>query len=338
MNYLIFFAMSLLSLLFGCRTKESPVKSPEWPRFPATDQSAAKVVPVHLEDGYWPKCFFIPADKQSVYVLGHGKIVSTTMQDGEETRPDLRDRANYRLYALDTKGQITHRLNLPSQDVRVSARFGLVDGQTILWFNEQFLVLDTRKFVIQEKIPVYDEQHFPSRQNIELMTPDEQRDAYLKKLETILEKPASCRWLEWKPGNGYFVFVQGPAGKRSAWAPIGREDDVLADLKSRLEPMVVLDNPGANNYADGANFLCADGPVQIREAEYRSAGTELDYPNYKSRMVLQYEMTVGHKTLHFSTTDKSRHNLRLDFSDNLMLATSDGAAWVAYEGILYRVE
>ena len=338
MKYPVFLAMSLLSLLFGCSTKKTPPRPEEYPRFPATDQPSAKVVRIALDNGYWPKCFFISGDKQSLLVLGYGRIASTTMEEGEETRPDLRDRANYRLYCLDTKGQIKQRLDLPPGDVYANARFGLVDGQMMLWFNEHFLVLDTGKFAIVEKIPVYHEQHFPSKQKVELMTPDEQQDAYLQKLEAILAKPASCKWLDWSAGDGYFVFVSSPAGKRSAWLPISREADVLAGLKSRLELLVVPVNPQAGNYENGENFHCTDGPVQIREAEYLSAGTELDYPNYKNRLVLQYEMTVGNKTLHFSTTDQKRHNLRLDFSNNLMLATADGAAWVKYEGDLYRID
>ncbi|MEO6759492.1 MAG: hypothetical protein ABIO24_08570, partial [Saprospiraceae bacterium] len=107
---------------------------------------------------------------------------------------------------------------------------------------------------------------------------------------------------------------------------------------SRFAPLVMPVNPNANNYENGDNFHCSDGPVQIREADYISAGSQLDYPNYKNRMVLQYEMVVGDKTLHFSTTDRSRHKLRLDFSDNRMLATADGAGWIKYEGVLYRVE
>ncbi|MEO6038590.1 MAG: hypothetical protein ABIQ93_09255 [Saprospiraceae bacterium] len=338
MKYLIPFTMSLLSLLFGCSPKKSPAKAEAYPRFPETDNPAAQVMPVKLDDGYWPKSFFISADKQSLFVLGYGKIVSTTMQEGEETRPDLRDRGYFRLFALNTRGQIVYRLDLPPGDVYTGSTFGIINGQTVLWFGDQFLVLDTQKLAVREKIPVYDIHYFPTKRNIELMTPDEQQDAYLQKFEAAVAKPATCKWLEWPFGGGYLVLVEGPAGKQSAWAPLSWENEVLADLKSRFEPLSMPYNPNANNYENGDSFKCSDGPVQIREAEYLSAGTELDYPNYKSRMVLQYEMTVGSKILHFSTTDKGRHNLRLDFTDDRMLATTDGAAWLKYEGELYRIE
>ncbi len=338
MKYLILLTMSLLSLLFGCNTKKTIApKSEEYPRFPATDNPAAKVERIHLDDGYWPKSFFITEDKQKIYVLGYSKIPSTTMVDGEETRPDLRDRAYFRLFCLDTKGQITHRRDLPAGDTHTGGLFGIVDGQLVLWFSDQLLALDTDKLTIVEKIPVYDTNFFPAKQDIELMTPDEQEDAYQQKFEAAVKKPAVCKWLEWPFGGGYMVLVQGP-GKRSAWAPMSWENEVLADMKSRFEPLLMPYNLQSNNYENGDNFHCIDGPAQIREAEYRSAGTQLDYPNYKNRMVLQYEMIVGQKTLHFSTTDRSRHNLRLDFSDNRLLSMADGAAWVKYEGDLYRIE
>ncbi len=337
MKYLILFTMSLLSLLFGCNTKKTPEKVEEYPRFPATDHPEAKVIPVALDSNYWLKSYYITPDKQNVYVLGYRKIVKP-MKEGEEPNPGEPRLADYRLYSLDNKGQIIHRLDLPRDEAYAGGSFVLLDNQLMLGISGEMLVLDQEKFTIQEKIPIYDSQSFPSKQDVELMTPDEQRDAYQEKFDAILAKPASCRWLEWSPGGGYLIFVQGPPGKRSAWDPISWEDEALADLKSRFEPMVVARNPNANNYEKGENFRCVDGPVQIRELDYLSAGTQLDWPNYKNRTVVQYEMIVGAKTLHFSTTDKSRHNLRMSFADNLMLSTSDGSGWLAYEGILYRVE
>lgn len=334
MKYLILFTMSLFSLLFGCNTKKTPAKPQEWPRFPETDHPAAKVVSVPLDSGFWVKSFFITPEKQYVYVLGYRKIIPA-MEEGEVLDPNQRDLADFRLYCLDSKGQIKHRLNLTQQRAYESSSFGLLGNQLMLQFGDQFLVLDAQKFAIQEKIPVYDTQYFPSKQEVEMMAPDEQRDAYQLLFDALLEKCTSCKWLHWIPGGQYYVFVQGSAGKRAAWSPMSYEDGLLADLKSRFDSIVPSMNPKA---VIGDHFYCADGPAQLREIEYLSAGTELDYPNYKSRTVLQYEMIVGDKTLHFSTTDKKRHQLRVGSPDNLMLSTLDGCAWVEYEGILYRVE
>ncbi len=190
MKYLIFIAMSLLSLLFGCKPKKTPPKSEEFPRFPATDNPAAKLELIKLDDGYWPKTFLITEDKQQVYVLGYGKIVSKTMVNGEETRPDLRDRAYFRLYALDKQGQITHRLDLPNGHTYTGGTFGMIDGQLVLWFDEQLLVLDPGKLAVLEKIPVYDTHVFPTKQDLEMMTPDEQQKAYQQKFEVAVAKPA----------------------------------------------------------------------------------------------------------------------------------------------------
>ncbi len=330
-------AMSLLSLLFGCNTKKTPAKPEEYPRFPETDQPTAQVVPVPLDSGYSVKSFFIAPDRQHVYVLGYRPIIPA-MEEGEVLDPNERDMAACRLYHLGDKGQVKHHLDLPPQKTYGYGSFGLLNDQLLLRFGDHFLVLDTQKIAIQERIPVYDEQFFPSKKKVGLMTPDEQRDAYQPLFEALLQQAAACKWLDWTPGGEYLVFVQGPAGKRSAWAPISYEDDLLVGLKSRLEPLLVKVNPQAGNDGPAENFQCTDGSVHIREVEYLSAVTELDYPNYKNRRVLQYEMTVGSKTLHFSTSDKKRHDLRLGLADNLLLATVDGTGWVKYEGVLYRIE
>jgi len=333
MKYPILLAMSILSLLFGCNPKKTPPKAEEWPRFPETDNPYIKIEPVQLDSGFLARSFFIQQDKQHVYVLGYKKDARRNPDD-----PSERETSDFRLYAIDTEGRPKRHLNLMRIDRYWGGSFGMLDNQLMIRLGDYFLVLDIAKFTIQEKISVYDKQFFPSKQKVELMTFDEQRDAYQALFDEMLEKCTGCKWLDWTPGGEYLVFVPGPAGKRSAWSPMSYEDELLADLKSRFELISVPLNPQTNNTQDGSEMYISDAGAKIREAEYLSGGTELDYPNYKNRSVLQYEMTLGDKKLHFSTTDKKRHDLRLRFSDNAMLSTADGAAWVTYEGVLYRIE
>lgn len=335
MKYLNLLAMSLLSILFGCNSKPTPAAAKAWPRFPATDHPETKVVAVPLDDGFTAKSFFIPEDRQSVLVLGI-RVNKKTL-DGEPL-PGEQGETDYRVYSFDLNGKKKKHKDIFHTNNSWGASFGVLENQLLLQIADYFLVLDPETLNPGEKIPVYDEQHFPSKQKVELMTPDEQRDAYQKLFDALPEKHASCKWLDWYPGGQYYVFVQGAAGHRAAWSPLTYEDELLADLKRRFEPIVVQRNPEAIIPEKGGNFQMSDAGGQVREAGYLSAGTELDYPNYKSRTIVQYEVKMGNKTLHFSTSDQERHNLRLGFADNMLLTTADGVAWVSYEGVLYRME
>lgn len=336
MKHFFVLLMSLFSLLFGCNTKKAATPKPqEYPFFPETDNPEVKITPVTLDSGYWISSFFIPEDKQHVYVLGY-KALPRKMIEGIEPDPSQVQQADFRLYRLDSKGQVELRSNLPRTDLGAGT-FGLLDGQLMLRIDEEFLVLDPEKFTVKEKIPVHDSQYHAAEETE--MTFDEHRDDYQAKFDAVLKNPAACRFLFWTPGGEYLVVVQTPKGKRSAWSPPSYEDELIADLKSRFEPLVVQLNPKANDpYDENSPFLIEDGPAKIHELARLSAGTQLVYPNYKSRSVLQYEMSLGDKKIHFSTTDKNGHDLHLHFADNGMLTTGDGAAWVKYESVLYRVE
>ncbi len=343
MKHLIILFMSLLSFLFGCNSKKNAEKAaeqtpptPEWPRFPATDNPAATVAPVVPEKGYYTKAFFIADDKQNVYVLGYRKI-RQDLEEGEEPNPGEKDDANFKLYCLDMQGQMIHQLDLRIRTkLYFDASFGMLEHQLMLRIDDFFLVIDPQQWRIVEKIPVYDNQFFPTKQKIELLLPEEQDEAYQQKFNEMLQNAANGKWLDWPSSGEHLIFIDGP--KRAAWTPISWEDDYLAGLKSRFTPVTVPSNTDTHDYKSGDNFHVSDGAASIREVEYLSGGTELDYPNYKSRSILQYEMIVNGKTVHFSTTDKKRHNLRIGYSDSIMLATADGSVWVKYEGVLYRCE
>lgn len=332
----ILLTMSLFSILFGCEEQKKPEKPPmEWPRFPATDKPQVQFVAIGL-DHFSIKSFFIAEDKRSVYVLGkRSSEAPKKRKEGFEPRPGEFGQVDCRLFCLDTKGKIKYHKDILRTDWLDGGSFGLLEGQLLLRVGDCFLVLDPKTFAILEKIPVHDPTYVPWKETER--TRDEQQADYQRQFDQLYQK-ATAKWLDWLPVPEYLVFVQGPSGKRSAWFPMTYEDDLLADLKKRFEPILVARNPNIVVSETGANFTITDGPSKIKEADCLSAGTQLDYPNYKNRSVLQYEMILGNKTLRFSTTDKDRHDLRLRFSDNLYLTTEDGSAWAIYEGVLYRIE
>jgi hypothetical protein len=307
MKYILLFLSGLSLLLLGCRRKKTSQKTTaEFPRFPETNNSNIAVKPVVLEKDFALVSFFIAPDKKNVYVLGARSSEHGKSQENGESRPGPPDYMDYRLYLLDAQGKIKKHLDMPHTDWMDRGSFGLLEGRLLLRVGDWFLVLDTQKWVIQEKIPVHDSRYIPWKETV--MTRDEHQADYQKRFEALYKK-TDARWLHWLAGGEYLVFVKG--------APL---------------------NPGFKDKSDeNARFEISDGVVKIREIEYLSGGTQLDYPNYKNRSVLQYEMLFGDRKINFSTTDIDRHDLHLDFSDNKMLTTEDGAAWVSFEGVLYRV-
>ncbi len=328
--------MSLITFLFGCGGKktsaDASAKTEAWPRFPATDNPSVQVEPVRLEGDFGLRAFFIAPDKQSVYVLGVRNSQHGNQREGGEPRPGPPDQVNYRLYCLDAMGQVKKQVDMLRTDWIGGGSFGLLEGQLMLRVGDWLLVLDPVKLTILEKIPVHESIYIPWKQTV--LMPDEHRADYQKKFDALYEKPGT-KWLYWTASGEHWVFVQGAAGKRSAWPPMDYEDELLADLEKRFPPLQVSLNPTA--FSPDSTQV-SDGAAAIREAELRSDGTQLDYPNYRNRSVLQYEMTLGDKKARFSTTDRDQHSLRVGYSDNMMLTTADGAVWVSFEGVIYRVK
>jgi hypothetical protein len=343
MKRLQFILSSLSLLLWGCNRKNAPkkVEVREWPRFPATDNPEIKVEKVVVEDDFDLRSFMIAPDKKSVYVLAARSSKRVKIPDGGKRHlgsPDFIDDdhyIDYRLYHLDAEGKVKKQLDMPRTDWMGRGSFGILEGELLLRVGDWFLVLDAQTLTIKEKIPVHDSEYVPWKQPT--MTRDEYEADYQKRFD-VLNKNPHARWLYWSASDEYFVFVQGETNRRSAWLPIPHDDEILTAIKKNFKPIHVTLNP---NFTSGDNkgrhFEISDGVAKIQEVEYLPGGTQLVYPNYKTRLVLQYEMIMGDKKAHFSTTDRDGHDLHLAFSTNKMLTTEDGVAWVQYEGGLYRL-
>ena len=329
MKHTILLIMSLLSILFGCNTKKTPPKAVEWPRFPATDNAETTVTALPLADGYTVRSFYITPDKQHLYVLG-----SRQPRSRNPAFPGEPAYVDYRLLCLDAGGKILYHKDMLRTDWMYGGTFGLLEGELLLRIGDWFLVLEPKTFAIKEKIQVHTSGYVSWKEKE--MTRDEHQADYQAKFDALLDKCKTCKLLYWSPGLEYLVFVQGKAGKRAAWEPMSYEDDVLADLKQRLEPLAVTLHAQTSN-ADSTHLQITDGSAQLREVAHLPGGTQFSYPNYKTRTVLQYELTLNDQKIRFSLSDRDAHSLRLGFSDNLMLSMGDGSVWVAYEYDLYRI-
>lgn len=326
--------MSFLSLLLGCnRKKETKAdgKTEPWPRFPRTDNPEVKIEPVILDHDFRLLHFFIAPDKKNVYVLSVRDSEDGKLQEGGEPRPGPPEYRDFRLYCLDAKGKIKKHLDMFRTDWMGGGSFGLLEGRLMIRVGDWFLVLDTTQLVIQEKIPVHDSYYVSWKETV--MTRDEHQADYLKKFDAIYKK-SNGKLLYWVASGEYFVFVQDTVKRRSAWVPMMDEDALLDSLKKKFKRISVSMNP---TFVDPNNPTISDGSTSIREVERLPDGTQLVYPNYKERSILQHEIVFGNKKSHFSTTNRDGHALRLGYSDNMLLTMEDGAIWIRHEEVLYRV-
>ena len=331
----LFLSMSLFTLLAGCfggRNKPEKVPAQPYSRFPETDVPGVQFEHVTLEDGFDMKTFFVSPDKQHLYVLAY-KTFGTRIPD--DPRPP--ERTDARIFELDSKGKTLRHLEFRNTDDTWGSSMGMIGNELMLYTGDNFFVINTETLKVAEKIPVWHEQHFPTKQDITLMTRDEYIPAYEALFDSATSNCTNCRWLEW-PSGKLFVYVSAPAGKRALWSPITYMDDVIDPLKKRFPATPVSMNPTADTTGGGEDFSITDGSVRLHEDEVLDGGTELDYPNYKHRSIVQYTLTLGARVLHFSTTDQKRQQTRLGFADNRYLTTADGAVWVRYMSWLYRLE
>lgn len=326
--------MSLFTFLASCfGSRKEPEKPPAipHPRFPETDVTGLTFEHIELTDGFSMKTFFIAPDKQHLYVLAYkdfGKRIP------DDPRPP--ERTDTRVFELDMKGVVKRHIELRNTEDSWGSSMGLIGDELMLYAGDAFVVINTTSFTAKEKIPVWYDQHFPTKQNIELMTPDEYKPAYEALFDAAMKDCTNCHWLVW-PSGKYFVYVSGPAGKRAMWSPLTYEDHNIDPLKKRFPPIDVSVNPNVNDGLKGGGFMTSDGVAKIHEEDVLDGGRELDYPNYKYRSIVQYALTIGSRVIHFSTTDQKRQDARIGFADNAYLTTADGAVWVRYMGWLYRI-
>ncbi len=317
--------MSLFSFIFGCGNKKTPESARAWPQFPASDNPAMRIEPVALDSGFGLYSFFIDSPGEAVYVLAFRQTVA------QPRTPYEREEAEAGIFRLDQQGKVVKRLLVPESRLVSGASFGMLDGQLLILLWRHFAIVNPERMTIVGEIPVYDDKFFPSKLPLDEMTFDELRDNYTLAFDAALDHCKQGRWLDWTPGGAWFVLATAPDGSRAAWSPLTYFDEDIEPLKKRFPPAA----PALPVHPEG---LITDTKGSLQEVEYLSGGTQLDYPNYKSRLIKQYELRLGDKTARFSTTDRDRHDLHLGLADNLRLTTADGAAWVSFEGVLYRME
>jgi hypothetical protein len=321
----------LISALFGCNNRNSKKPKQDLPWFPNTDNPAVQVMEIPLDSGYTVQTFLVSPERKEVYVVAHTRVVISGQYKLED-----RFRTDYLLLHLDAKGQILQRKELPGSRHSGSAALWLEHQNLVFYLDDKVRLYDAGSMKITEEIPCYVQHDFPSTKNLVELFPEEQLDLYLPAREKALKKSASTRVLSLPRTRAVVLLLEEAKQKRSVWAIL---DSLEADQFTRKYGQIEAPfNPGWNYNSETGLFRLEDGSLVLETTKEVSMGTQLDYPNYKSRSAMQYELLIGGKKAHFATTDRFRYPLYVLCAQNDYLSASGTEAWIAYDGKLYRLE
>ena len=331
MKHFALLLLWLVSALFGCNNRNSKKPKQDLPWFPNTDNPAVQVMEIPLDSGYTVQTFFISPERKEVYVVAHTRVVISGQYKLED-----RFRTDYLLLHLDAQGQVLQRQELPGSRHSSSAALWLEHQNLVFYLDDKVRLYDAGSMRITEEIPCYVQHDFPSTKNLVELFPEEQLELYLPAREKALNKSVSTRVLSLPSGGGLVLLLEMEKHKRSVWAIL---DSLEADQFTRKYGQIEApSNPGWNYNSETGLFRLEDGSMVLETTKEVSMGTQLDYPNYKSRSAMQYELLIGGKKTHFATTNRFRYPLYVRCAQNDYLSAIGAEAWIAYDGKLYRLE
>lgn len=331
MKHLTLLLFSILSLLFGCGGRNAKKPKQDLPWFPNTDNPAVQVVEIPLDSGYTVQTFLVAPERKEVYVLAHNSVE----QSGDYKLED-RFRTDYLLLHLDAQGQVLQRLELPGSRHSAPAYLWREQNNLVFFLDDKVRLYNAENMKATEEIPCYAQHDFPSPKNLVELFPEEQLELYLPARAKALKNSVSTRVLCLPRTKVIVLLLESAKQKRSVWTILDTlEADQFMKEYEQLEPPT---NPGWKYNPETEHFRVQDGNILLETTAVVSMGTQLDYPNYKLRSAMQYELLIGNKKARFATTNRSRKPLYVQFSHNDYLSATGTEAWIAYQGVLYRLE
>lgn len=331
MKHFALLLLWLVSALFGCNNRNSKKPKQDLPWFPNTDNPAVQVMEIPLDSGYTVQTFFVSPERKELYVLAHNRVWTNAQYQLEN-----RFRTDYQLLHLDAKGQVLQRLNFPDLRHSNPACLWMEHDKLVFFLDDRVRLYDAESMKPREEIPCYVTYDFPTAKKLKELFPEEQLALYLPAREKALKKSVSTRVLSLPAAGGVVLLLEEEKQKRSVWSILDSlEADQFTRQYGQIEPPV---NPGWNYNADTGLFRLEDGNMVLETTKKVSMGTQLDYPNYKSRSAMQYELLIGDKKARFATTNRFRYPLYVFCAQNDYLSASGTEAWIAYDGKLYRLE
>lgn len=322
----------LLSLLFGCGGRQSNKPKQDLPWFPDTDNPAVQVMEIPLDSGYTMQTFLVTPERKEVYVLARTEV---WMSGGH--RLEERWRTDYLLLRLNDQGEVLKRWEVKEAGHSDPAYLWLEERGLVFFTDEKIRLFDPTSLKLVEEVPSYFQYKFPGPKKLEELFPDEQLELYLPAREQALKKSTSTHILNLPKAGGTVLLLENANKKRSTWTILDTTElEQFQERYTLIQPERNTDwkyNPETGLYRAG------DGDIVLETTKEVSMGTQLDYPNYKSRFAMQYELLLpGGQKVHFATTNRSRKPLYVQMSQNDYLSVSGKEAWIGYRGTLYRIE
>lgn len=333
MKHFALLLLWLISALFGCNNRNSKKPKQDLPWFPNTDNPAVQVMEIPLDSGYSVQTFFVAPERKEVYVLAH-----TRVQQSGDYKSEDRFRTDYLLLHLDAQGQVLQRQELPNSRHSAPAYLWLENNKLVFYLDDKVRLYNAESMKVTEEIPCYVQHDFPTTKNLEELFPEEQLELYLPAREKALKKSVSTRVLCLPRDRRIVLLLETARQKRSVWNMLDSlEADKFMKEYEQMEPQPPA-NPGWKYNPETGLFRVQNGNIVLETTKEVSMGTQLDYPNYKLRSAMQYELLIGGKKARFATTNRFRYPLYVLCAQNNYLSATGKEAWIAYDGILYRLE
>lgn len=330
MRYFALLLLWLLSLLFGCGGRSAKKPKQDLPWFPNTDNPALQVMEIPLDSGYTIQTFLVAPERKEIYVLARTRMVMSKKHILEE-----RWRTDYQLLHLDAQGQVLQRRELANcQDS--DPAFLWLEGNALFFFaNDKGRLFDLASLEPVEEIPYYAQYVFPSSKNLQELFPEEQLELYAPARAQALKKSSFTRILELPKAGGTVLLLENTNKSRSLWTILDETDlEQLRALYPLIQPKL---NDNWKYNPETGLYQVGDKDIFLETTAKVSMGTQLDYPNYKSRSAIQYEMSLHGEKVRFATNDRSRKPLYVQFSQNDYLSATGTEVWLGYNGSLYRL-
>lgn len=323
----------LLSLLFGCGGRNSKKPKQDLPWFPNTDNPAVQVLEIPLDSGYSVQTFFVAPERKEVYVLAH-----TRVQQSGDYKSEDRFRTDYLLLHLDAQGKVLQHQDLPNSRHSAPAYLWLENNKLVFYLDDKVRLYNAESMKVMEEIPCYVQHDFPTTKNLEELFPEEQLELYLPAREKALKKSVSTRVLCLPRDRRIVLLLETAKQKRSVWAILDTlEADRFMKEYEQMEPQPPA-NPGRKYNPETGLFRVQDGNIVLEVTSEDSLGTKFEFPNYKSRTAIKYELQINGKKAHFATNNRWGKSLYVLFSQDGYLSAAGAEAWLEYNGVLYRLE
>ena len=337
--------MSLLSILFGCGKKANKAEQyAQVPLFPQTDNQNCRITAFQPDRDFVAQTFILSPDKKNIFLATYGQTTTPKRvikyadeahteplpESPAERKPDIMP---YQILKLDMDGNVLEKIVLPNC---------IWAGVPLFWWeNEGNLSLKLADY-IKTFEPVHlaivktwhemSQDNFLSQKKLIIMEFHEKEDAYYLALQTAIKK-STLKYTR-KFYNLDYIMLDFAGKNAEYWYlyPNRESTDIMTKYGEHKAPM----NPPTTYEKD----LLTDGTTHLTvlannvlDAKYVWASPHIKYS--EERIM---EITMGKQKAGFKLVNKDNHSLSFHCADNDYLTTVNGAVWLVYESVLYRIE